>query len=130
MTIVMTGVMSVVAGAADRVSHAAGRTEHPCFPPARAVFFEFASASLSGGKSQLDSSKANEQVLTSTKASLSGGFLFLKGRHDPPPGQVPDLPSGRVAGGGVTPNSDSMMMAATVWHTCISKPQSSYPIYH
>ena len=55
------------------------------------------------------------------------GWVSLpQNRHHPPAGQVLDLPSGRVADGGVTPRSDSMMVGATVWHTCINKHRTRF----
>ena len=63
---------------------------------------------------------------TSPEAPSSDGFLSPKNWHYPPASPMLDLPSGRVADGGVTPSSDSTMMGATVWHTCINKHRTRY----
>ena len=107
-------------GAADRVSQ-------PVEPTAR-VLLQHGRSSLGSSKpppsENGETLKGAGQVPTSPNAPLSDGFLSPRTGTYPPAGPVLDLPSGRVADGGVTASVDGMMVDATVWHTCTSKRQT------
>jgi hypothetical protein len=73
-----------------------------------------------------DTLKDSAQMPTSTEASSSDGFLSPRTGTLPQPVQCPTNPQGRVADGGVTPSSDSTMMGATAWRTCMSKQRARH----
>jgi hypothetical protein len=114
----------VTAAPAGNSTGAADRVSQPGEPTAR-VFLKHGQSSLSSSKpgpsENGDILKDGGQTPTSTEASSSDGFLSPRTGTYPPAGPVLDLPSGRVADGGVTPSSDSTMMGATAWRTCINK---------
>ena len=109
-------------GAADRVSQ-------PVEPTAR-VLLQHGRSSLGPSKPQPSESgdplKDGGQMPSSPEASSSDGFLSPRTGTYPPAGPVLDLPSGRVADGGVTASVDGMMVDATVWRTCINKHRTRY----
>jgi hypothetical protein len=73
-----------------------------------------------------DTLKDSAQMPTSTEASSSDGFLSPRTGTLPQPVQCPTNPQGRVADGGVTPSSDSTMMGATAWRTCMNKQRARH----
>jgi hypothetical protein len=137
MTGVMNGVVvggciavkTVTAAPAGNSTGAADRVSQPVEPTARVL--------LQHGRSSLGPSKAPAQrkwrYLKRRRASaylyrgtVVGWVSLPQNWHYPPASPMLDLDSGRVADGGVTPSSDSTMMGATVWHTCINKHRTRY----
>jgi hypothetical protein len=109
-------------GAADWVSQTG--------EPTARVLLQHGRSSLGPSKPQPSESgdplKDGGQMPSSPEASSSDGFLSPRTGTYPPAGPVLDLPSGRVADGGVTASVDGMMVDATVWHTCINKHRTRY----
>jgi hypothetical protein len=114
--IVMTGVMNgvvvggcivvrmVTAAPAGNSTGAADRVSQPVEPTAR-VFLQHGRSSLGPSKpppsENGDTLKDGGPMPTSPEASSSDGFLSPRTGSYPPAGPVLDLPSGRVADGGV-----------------------------